>query len=94
MVREKRAAPRLPPLPPAAPATPEEAAARKLAREQKDARVRGVASIADMREAIKQAARSLPAMAEVPRVKRLDAAGFRARARQGLPFIMTGVVER
>jgi hypothetical protein len=94
MVSEKRSAPRLPPLPPAAPATPEDAAARKAAREQKDAQVRGVASIDAMREAIRQAARSLPVLDEIPRVKRLDAAAFRARAMQGLPFIMTGVVDR
>ena len=94
MVSEKRSAPRLPPLPLAAPATPEEAAARKAAREQKDAQVRGVASIDAMREAIRQAARSLPVLSEIPRVKRLDAAAFRARAMQGLPFIMTGVVDR
>ena len=94
MPTENRPAPRLPPLPAAAPATPEQAAARKQAREQKDAQVRGVASIGAMREAVKQAARSLPHMTEVPRVKRLDAAAFRARAMQGLPFIMTGVVNR
>ena len=94
MVREKRLSPRLPPLPEAEPVTPEEAASRKQAREQKDAQVRGVASIGEMREAIKQAARSLPRMTEVPRVKRLDEAAFRARAMQGLPFIMTGVVNR
>ncbi|UVW28362.1 cupin-like domain-containing protein [Massilia sp. H6] len=91
---EKRPAPRLPPLPAAAPATPEEAAARSQAREQRDAQVRGVASIGAMRAAVIEAARSLPRMSAVPRVPRLDAAAFRARATQGLPFIMTGVVNR
>ena len=40
--------------------TPEQAAANKLAREQRDAQVRGVSSIHEMREAIKQASRALP----------------------------------
>jgi len=63
-------------------------------REEKDAQVRGVASIAAMREAIRQAAQSLPVLASVPRIKRLDNAGFRARAGAGLPFIVTGLVKR
>ncbi|MBC7684987.1 MAG: cupin-like domain-containing protein, partial [Bdellovibrionales bacterium] len=84
----------LPPLPASAPASPEQAAARKLAREQRDALVRGVASIPEMRDAVRQAARALPAMSEVPRFGRLDAAAFRARAGAGLPFIVTGIVER
>ena len=79
-------------LPPriATPATPEELLAKKQAREQKDAQVRGVTSIEAMRNAIKQASRSLPLITEVPRVGRFDAAGFRALARQGLPFLMKG----
>ena len=68
--------------------------AKKQAREQKDAQVRGVPSIDAMRQAIKRAARSLPAITEVPRVGPLDAARFRALAAQGLPFLMTGVVKR
>ena len=86
----------LPPLPPlpASAATPEEALANKLAREQKDALVRGVTSIDDMREAIKRVARELPSITAVPRLGRLDAAAFRARATQGLPFLLTGVVAR
>lgn len=83
-----------PPLAASRPATAEEAAAARLAREQRDARVRGVKSIEAMRAAIRAAARALPAMAEVPRVARLDAAAFRARAALGLPFLMTGVVGR
>lgn len=74
--------------------SPEDAEARKRAQEQRDAEVRGVASIHDMREAIKQAARVLPAIAEVPRLGVLSAAAFRARAAQGLPFLTTGLVKR
>ncbi len=65
-----------------------------LAREQKDALVRGVTSIDAMRQAIRQAARALPVIAEVPRVHRLDAAAFRERAAAGLPFLVTGLVGR
>lgn len=83
----------LPPLPVVA-RTPEEAAARKLAQEERDAAVRGVASIAAMREAVKAHARSLPLLTSIPRVKRLDAQAFDARAAQGLPFLMTGLVGR
>jgi hypothetical protein len=53
-----------------------------------------VASIQWMREAIKDASRALPTIAEVPRLGRLDAAAFRARAAEGLPFLMAGVVKR
>jgi hypothetical protein len=74
--------------------TPEQAAARKLAREQRDAQVRGVASIHEMREAIKLASRNLPHMAEVPRVGLLDAEAFRARAALNLPFLIEGIVGR
>ena len=79
-------------LPPriATPSTPEQLLAKKQAREQKDAQVRGVTSIDAMRNAIKQASRSLPLITEVPRVGRSDAAGFRALAAQGLPFLMKG----
>ena len=68
--------------------------AKKQAREQRDALVRGLTSIQEMRDAIKRAACSLPGISEVPRVDRLDAAAFRARAAQGLPFLITGVVGR
>jgi hypothetical protein len=74
--------------------SPEEAEAKKRAQEQRDAQVRGVASIDAMREAIKHAARALPAIAEVPRLGVLSAAAFRARAAQGLPFLTTGLVKR
>jgi hypothetical protein len=81
-------------LPPRTPLPEAEDSARKLAREQKDAAIRGVSSIQEMRDAIKAAARSLPAMAAVPRVGALNAASFRARAAEGLPFLMTGLVQR
>jgi hypothetical protein len=87
----KRAARLLPPRP-QTPLSPEDALARKQAREQKDAEVRGVASIAAMREAIKRASRDLPVISEVPRVGVLDADGFNALAAKGLPFIITGLV--
>jgi hypothetical protein len=75
-------------------ATPEEEAARRLAQEERDAAVRGVVSIPAMREAVKRAARALPHIAEVPRTGRLTATAFHARAEQGLPFLMTGLVGR
>jgi len=84
---------RLPPRPPA-PATRSEADARRRALEERDAKVRGVDSISAMREAIKDAARALPPLRAVARVRMRDAAAFRARAREGLPFLITGVVER
>ncbi|MDQ2821613.1 MAG: cupin-like domain-containing protein [Pseudomonadota bacterium] len=64
------------------------------ARTARDAEVRGVSSIAAMVDAIRDAARALPLFSDVPRVARLDAAGFRARALQGLPFLITGVAGR
>jgi hypothetical protein len=64
------------------------------ARELKAAQVRGVSSIGAMREAIREASRALPAIMEVPRLRRLDGAAFRARAAEGLPFLMAGVVKR
>jgi hypothetical protein len=72
----------------------EDAVARKQARERKDALVRGVTSVQAMRDAIRRAARDLPAMSAVPRVRIQDAAAFRMRAAQGLPFVITGLVER
>lgn len=76
------------------PGEPDGAAARKQAREQRDAAVRGVSSIHEMREAIKAAARSLPALSCVPRIASPDASDFRARAAEGLPFLVTGLVQR
>jgi hypothetical protein len=92
---QERAVRRLPP-PRSAfeAASPEAAMARKQALEQRDARVRGVTSIDAMREAIKRAARDLPTIAEVPRMGVLSAAAFRAQAEQGLPFLISGIVNR
>jgi len=84
----------LPPLPVSIFASADDAGARKQAREKRDAQVRGVSSIHDMREAIRHTARSLPAIAEVPRIAALDAAAFRKRAMEGLPFLITGLVSR
>ena len=84
----------LPPRPPAEFSSPEAALAHKQAREDKDAQVRGVTSIDAMREAIRQAARGLPVITEVPRLAMLGAAAFRARAALGLPFLMRGLVQR
>jgi hypothetical protein len=63
-------------------------------REQKAAQVRGVASIQAMREAIREVSRALPVITEVPRLGKLDGASFRARAAEGLPFLLSGVVKR
>lgn len=90
-----RVSPALPPLRAGfTSASPEEAIAKKQAQERKDAQVRGVNSIQEMREAIKRAGRDLPTISEVPRMGILDAAAFRARATQGLPFVITGLVSR
>jgi hypothetical protein len=56
--------------------------------------VRGVTSVDAMREAIKRVSRDLPSMSVVPRVRALDSAAFRARAAQGLPFLIDGLVKR
>jgi hypothetical protein len=86
---------KLPPtLAQSAGSTQEEIRARKLAREQRDAQVRGVSTIAAMRDAIKAASRKLPAITEVPRLARPSAAAFRAHAVEGLPFLMSGIVDR
>lgn len=89
------ASPRLPPrLQARPPASPEEALAQKQAREQRDARVRGVRSIAEMRDAIRRAGRELPAISAVPCIAAPNAAAFRARAALGLPFLITGLVNK
>jgi hypothetical protein len=84
---------RLPPRP-AVPETLDALLARQREREERDAQMRGVTSIAAMREAIKHAARSLPALRAVPRVRVQGGGAFRQRAREGLPFLITGLVER
>ncbi len=64
------------------------------ARTERDAQVRGVASIAAMRDAIRAAARALPTITDIARIERPDAAAFRARAALGLPFLITGIARR
>src|SRR5450830_579979 len=82
----------LPPRLLAADASSAEVLARKQAREQKDALVRGVVSIQGMRDAIKHASRDLPTISAVPRISVPKSADFVQRATQGLPFIITGLV--
>ena len=72
--------------------TPEDALVKKQTRERKDALIRGVTSIQEMREAIKRAGRDLPIISTVARMGILDAAAFRMRAAEGLPFVITGLV--
>ena len=64
------------------------------ARARRDARMRGVESIEAMREAIKDASRRLPTLAAIPRLGRPDAAGFRRKAAEGLPFLIPGLATR
>jgi hypothetical protein len=85
---------RLPPRPVAEPMSAAQACARTQARERRDALIRGVTSIADMRDAIRHAARSLPAMDEVPRIGPVNGVAFHAHAVKGLPIIVTGLVNR
>lgn len=82
----------LPPRPSSTAMSPEDAILKKQAREQKDALVRGVTSIQEMRAAIKRASRDLPVISAVPRIGTLDAVAFRMRAAKGLPFVVTGLV--
>ncbi|WP_442783628.1 cupin-like domain-containing protein [Collimonas fungivorans] len=82
----------LPPRPSSAAMSPEDVIVKKQARERKDALVRGVTSIQEMREAIKRAGRDLPVISAVPRMGMLDAAAFRMHAAKGLPFVITGLV--
>ncbi len=89
----QRAMRALPPLP-ASSSSPEQAIARKQARDQRDAQVRGVTSVQAMREAIKQAAQALPVITAVPCTGKISAKAFRERAGTGLPFLITGVVGR
>jgi hypothetical protein len=83
-----------PPLSASRPTDPEDLIARQRQREERDAQVRGVTSIEDMRAAIKRAARELPDISSVARLGVLNAAAFRARAAQGLPFLTSGIVQR
>ena len=92
MAVEKVSDKRLPPRQ-AVPAA-QDAAAKKQADTDKAAQIRGVASIAAMRDAIRHAAAQLPPFTDVPRLARLDAAGFRARAAAGMPFLVEGIARR
>ena len=47
-----------------------------------------------MREAIKRTSRLLPPLRAVPRVRAPRADAFRARTREGQPFLVTGLAER
>lgn len=87
------AARRLPPLPHTLPIAGDDATWQQV-RAERDAHVRGVTSMDAMRRAIKDAARALPPLTAIPRIRRPDAAGFRAQAAQGYPFLITGLVER
>lgn len=69
-------------------------AAQAEARARRDAEVRGVPSMQAMRDAIRAAARGLPAIGAVPRVRPMSATAFRARAREGLPFLIPGAITR
>ncbi|MET0962418.1 MAG: cupin-like domain-containing protein, partial [Noviherbaspirillum sp.] len=92
---ESRVSSRLPPrMPVSKSTTPEDAIAKKQARERKDAQIRGVTSIQEMREAIRLAGRDIPAISAVPRMGMLDAAAFRTLAAKGLPFVITGLVNQ
>jgi hypothetical protein len=90
------AASRLPPLEASRNVADGEAAqaAKAEARERRDAAVRGVSSMQEMRNAIRTAARALPAIDAVPRVRPMSATAFRTRAREGLPFLIPGAVAR
>lgn len=70
--------------------TPVSAAERAI----KAARVRGVTSIAALRDAIRAVSRTLPPLTEVPRFRTLDRTAFATLAARGLPFLVTGVVGR
>lgn len=84
----------LPPRPDFIGLSAEEVAARKAARDLRDAQVRGVASVAEMRQAIREASAVLPTVREIVRIGPQKTAAFRERARAGLPFIMTGMTSR
>jgi hypothetical protein len=65
-----------------------------LSRADKAALVRGVTSIAAMRDAIRDASRQAPPLTAVPRFKALTRAAFQAQAERGIPFLITGLVGR
>ncbi|KQV45944.1 cupin-like domain-containing protein [Duganella sp. Root336D2] len=90
------AASRLPPLQASRSQAADDAAqaAKAEARERRDAEMRGVSSMQEMRESIRTSARALPAIDAVPRVRPMSATAFRTRAREGLPFLIPGAVAR
>lgn len=90
----RRAAKAPPPLSASRPTDPEAVLARQRVRDERDAQVRGVTSIDDMRSAIKRASRTLPEITSVPRFGALNAKAFRAKAALGLPFLVSGLVQR
>jgi hypothetical protein len=71
-----------------------DAQAKIQARARRDAQMRGVDSIEALRQAVKEAARALPVLAAIPRLGKLDAAGFRRQAALGLPFLVPGLAAR
>ena len=83
-----------PALPSSAIGSSESRVAKNQARERRDALIRGVASIEEMRKAIRSAGRELPLISTIPRVVVLDAAAFRTRAMEGLPFVIAGLVNK
>ena len=91
---QARVSSRLPPMLALNATSPEDAIAKKQVQERKDALVRGITSVQEVREAIRRIGRALPGISAVPRVGILDTAAFRTRAAKGLPFVITGVVKR
>ncbi|MEW6024544.1 MAG: cupin-like domain-containing protein [Pseudomonadota bacterium] len=86
---------RLPPRPTVLDAAPSaDPEARQAARARRDAEVRGVSSIAAMREAVQGISRTLAPLDAVPRVRIRDTRDFRLRAGEGLPFLIEGAAKR
>jgi hypothetical protein len=93
-LQQPRGTSRLPPCLQTRGSTPvDEALVRKQARERRDAQVRGVTSIDAMRNALRRAARRLPDISAVPRLRTLDGA-FTEHAAKGLPFLIPGLAKR
>lgn len=76
------------------PPRPADSDAARLARERRDAQVRGVTSIDAMRLAIRETARKLPSITALERLRAPAAAAFQEQAARGLPFLIDGVVGR
>jgi hypothetical protein len=92
---DEGAAGRVQRLPPQlAATTDEEARLKQAARARRDAAMRGVDSIEAMREAVKEAARRLPALDAIARLGKLDGPAFRRQAALGLPFLIPGLAAR